>query len=95
MDKWPNAELEVAMLADCEHVEQNANSTSSAADLCCHFKALLARVRELEHRLGNVVEACDSDTWCLCGDPYCDGVKDQSRRVLSWIDDPDPAGTIL
>ncbi len=47
-EPWPSAALEAEMLQEAEHVAQNANEGSSAANLCCHVKALLTRVRELE-----------------------------------------------
>ncbi len=59
-DKWPSDKLEREMLADVRMVEENANEHSAAADMCCHVKALLARVRELESRLDNAIAMTDT-----------------------------------
>ena len=47
-DIWPSEELEKTMLNDVRNVESVAMMPSTVLDVCCHVKALLARVRELD-----------------------------------------------
>jgi hypothetical protein len=47
-DRWPSPELEAEMLADAEIVEVHTGPGTYTADLCCHVRALLERVRALE-----------------------------------------------
>jgi len=46
-EKWPDDKLEREMIADAERVADQSEN-ASASDLCCHIKALLSRIRELE-----------------------------------------------
>jgi SMC interacting uncharacterized protein involved in chromosome segregation len=74
-DKWPSDKLENEMLADCHRVDDtnHPDRLDYVADLSCHVKALLERVRTLEKDRDELAEQVEvamdrAQSWKnLCG----------------------------
>ncbi len=62
---WPDKTLEKVMLVDVAALEHAADweygDSNLWMDVCCHIKALLCRVRELEQELQRKEHSCPTE----------------------------------